>query len=46
MLEMLVDMVIEFNVDFELCLKFEKMFLILGKKWNGLIIDVLLEDGF
>ncbi|MFB9770614.1 winged helix-turn-helix transcriptional regulator [Lactiplantibacillus modestisalitolerans] len=30
---------------FELCPKFEKTFSILGKKWNGLIIDVLLEDG-
>lgn len=30
---------------FELCPKFEKTFSILGKKWNGLIIDVLIEDG-
>lgn len=30
---------------FQLCPKFEKTFDILGKKWNGLIIDVLLEDG-
>ncbi|MCI0129948.1 MULTISPECIES: helix-turn-helix domain-containing protein [Enterococcaceae] len=30
---------------FELCPKFEKTFDMLGKKWNGLIIDVLLEDG-
>lgn len=31
--------------DFTLCPKFEKCFQILGKKWNGLIIDVLLEGG-
>lgn len=31
--------------DFSLCPKFEKAFAILGKKWNGLIIDVLLESG-
>lgn len=30
---------------FTLCPKFEKAFTILGKKWNGLIIDVLLENG-
>ena len=30
---------------FVLCPKFEKSFSILGKKWNGLIIDVLLERG-
>lgn len=30
---------------FMLCPKFEKTFEILGKKWNGLIIDVLIEDG-
>ena len=30
---------------FTLCPKFEKSFSILGKRWNGLIIDVLLEDG-
>lgn len=30
---------------FQICPKFEKTFEILGKKWNGLIIDVLLEDG-
>lgn len=45
MSEMLADTVTESNVDFELCPKFEKTFSILGKKWNGLIIDVLLEDG-
>lgn len=28
-----------------LCPLFEKAFGILGKKWNGLIIDVLLENG-
>ncbi|AQP54730.1 transcriptional regulator [Vagococcus penaei] len=30
---------------FQLCPRFEKTFAILGKKWNGLIIDVLLEEG-
>lgn len=33
------------TTDFSLCPKFEKAFAILGKKWNGLIIDVLLENG-
>lgn len=33
------------TINFSLCPKFEKGFQILGKKWNGLIIDVLLEDG-
>lgn len=28
-----------------LCPKFSKTFGILGRKWNGLIIDVLLENG-
>ncbi|MBV7390129.1 MULTISPECIES: winged helix-turn-helix transcriptional regulator [Enterococcus] len=31
--------------EFTLCPTFEKCFQILGKKWNGLIIDVLLEEG-
>ena len=31
--------------DFALCPKFEKTFSFLGKKWNGLIIDVFVEDG-
>ncbi len=31
--------------NFELCPKFEQTFSILGKKWNGLIIDVLLNLG-
>lgn len=30
--------------EYTLCPKFEKAFSILGKKWNGLIIDVLLQD--
>ncbi|QIL46447.1 helix-turn-helix transcriptional regulator [Vagococcus coleopterorum] len=30
---------------FQLCPKFEKTFSMLGKRWNGLIIDVLLETG-
>lgn len=29
---------------YTLCPKFEKAFSILGKKWNGLIIDVLLQE--
>ena len=31
--------------DFCLCPKFEKTFGILGKKWNGLILEVLLAEG-
>ncbi len=30
--------------EYHMCPKFEKTFSILGKKWNGLIIDVLLSD--
>src|SRR3712207_9555904 len=30
---------------FTLCPKFSKTFSILGRKWNGLIIDVLLQEG-
>jgi len=30
--------------NYTLCPRFEKAFSILGKKWNGLIIDVLLEE--
>lgn len=30
--------------DFCLCPRFEKTFTILGKKWNGLIIEVLLNE--
>lgn len=33
------------RTDFELCPKFEKMFDILGKKWNGLILEVLTDAG-
>lgn len=33
------------TANFTLCPKFEKTFGILGKKWNGLIISVLLEKG-
>lgn len=33
------------QTDFELCPKFEKMFDILGKKWNGLILEVLMNAG-
>lgn len=32
------------KTDYTLCPKFEKAFSILGKKWNGLIIDVLLQE--
>ncbi|WP_143462071.1 winged helix-turn-helix transcriptional regulator [Levilactobacillus enshiensis] len=35
----------EHTVDFELCPRFEQTFSFLGKKWNGLIIDVLLQEG-
>ncbi|MGY3749508.1 winged helix-turn-helix transcriptional regulator [Vagococcus acidifermentans] len=31
--------------EFKLCPKFEKTFSILGKKWNGLIINVLIKEG-
>ena len=30
--------------DFSLCPKFAKTFSILGKKWNGMIIEVLLHE--
>lgn len=43
-----MDQVIDKTIDatqFELCPKFEWTFSILGKKWNGLIIDVLLNLG-
>lgn len=30
--------------DFSLCPRFSKTFSILGKKWNGLIIEVLLNE--
>ncbi len=30
---------------FVMCPKFQRTFSILGKKWNGLIIDVLLAEG-
>lgn len=33
------------GIDYQLCPKFQKTFTILGKKWNGLILDVLLEGG-
>ncbi|UDM32608.1 winged helix-turn-helix transcriptional regulator [Lentilactobacillus laojiaonis] len=32
------------EVDTNLCPRFEKTFEFLGKKWNGLIIDVLLKN--
>lgn len=31
--------------EFQMCPKFEKTFEFLGKRWNGLIIDVLLVEG-
>lgn len=30
---------------YEMCPKFEKIFSILGRKWNGLILEVLLSQG-
>ena len=33
------------NGEFNLCPKFSKTFSILGRKWNGLIIEVLLCEG-
>ncbi|WP_167387273.1 winged helix-turn-helix transcriptional regulator [Apilactobacillus quenuiae] len=33
------------ELDCNLCPKFEKTFSILGKKWNGLIIETLLVNG-
>lgn len=30
---------------FTLCPRFERTFSFLGKKWNGLIIEVLLQEG-
>lgn len=35
----------EVQNDFSLCPKFEKTFEILGQKWNGLILEVLLNEG-
>jgi Predicted transcriptional regulators len=32
------------KTNYTLCPKFEKAFSILGKKWNGLIIDVLIQE--
>ncbi|MEJ6400524.1 winged helix-turn-helix transcriptional regulator [Nicoliella lavandulae] len=34
-----------YTPDFHLCPKFQKTFSILGKKWNGLIIETLLNEG-
>ena len=31
--------------DCKLCPKFTRTFMILGQKWNGLIIEVLLKNG-
>ena len=33
------------NEEFKICPKFSKTFSILGRKWNGLIIEVLLKEG-
>lgn len=33
------------TIDFHLCPKFERTFQMLGKKWNGLIIETLLVNG-
>lgn len=35
---------VQTTTDFTLCPKFEKTFAMLGKKWNGLIIEVLLHE--
>lgn len=35
----------EIKTDNKLCPKFMKTFEILGRKWNGLIIEVLLTNG-
>ena len=35
----------EASKPFQLCPKFEKTFSILGKKWNGLIIEDILANG-
>lgn len=35
---------VKHSIDYLLCPKFEKTFAFLGKKWNGLIIDVLLKE--
>lgn len=32
------------QINYHMCPKFEKAFYILGKKWNGLLIDVLLSQ--
>ncbi|CAM2826360.1 MULTISPECIES: winged helix-turn-helix transcriptional regulator [Dellaglioa] len=37
--------IIQEKTNYEVCPKFEKTFSILGKKWNGLIINVLLDEG-
>ncbi|WP_409022665.1 winged helix-turn-helix transcriptional regulator [Dellaglioa sp. P0083] len=37
--------VVQEKTNYEMCPKFEKTFSILGKKWNGLIINVLLDEG-
>ena len=39
-----MDQVKEQKDDFCLCPRFEHTFTILGKKWNGLIIEVLLNE--
>ncbi len=33
------------SIDYQLCPRFEKTFSMLGKKWNGLIIETLLANG-
>lgn len=33
------------STDLTLCPKFTQTFVILGKKWNGLILETLLEHG-
>lgn len=43
--EGLIMQVVQEKTNYEMCPKFEKTFSILGKKWNGLIINVLLDEG-
>ncbi|GEO71799.1 MarR family transcriptional regulator [Levilactobacillus zymae] len=45
MMQMMSTQKTDATVDFTLCPRFERTFSFLGKKWNGLIIDVLLQEG-
>ncbi|MGX5377048.1 winged helix-turn-helix transcriptional regulator [Ligilactobacillus sp. LYQ135] len=35
----------DYESQFNLCPKFQKTFSILGRKWNGLILEVLISEG-